>query len=212
MIVQDNQHEKHINQKKVMVLNKSMMPIGLVSIKRAIKLVSTCYSGTDQPKARIIDPDTWQHYNWADWRKLMPKEGEDVLLTAGKANRAPILIVLTRFNKLRPHNVSFSRKMLWRRDDYQCQYCGCRNGEMTIDHIMPKSKGGVTNWENCCLACVKCNAKKAARTMKEAGMKFFHPNFKPSKPRHNFFRNDIIKCKTWKELFENAYWNVELQN
>lgn len=199
-------------QRKVLVLNKGLQPVGIVGIEKAITLLFSCNKGTDTPKAEIIDHETWQHYTWADWSELKPKEGENTILTAHKVFRVPIIIKLTKFNKL-PHNkVSFSRKTLWRRDDYQCQYCGCRGKEMTIDHIHPKSRGGKTTWDNCCLACVKCNAKKADRTLKEAGMKFFYPAFKPSKPQFNFFKSDIVKCKTWQEFFEAAYWSVELQN
>jgi len=199
-------------QKKVLVLNKSKSPICLVTMQRAMGLLFSCNKGTKEPKAKIIDPETWQFYSWKDWSELKPKEGEDTLLTAHRAFRAPVVIMLTKFNKLPHHKVSFSRKTLWRRDDFQCQYCGARDCELTIDHITPKSKGGVTCWENCCLACVKCNTKKSNRTLKEAGMKFFYPDFKPTKPKYNFFKNDIIKCKTWAQFFEEMYWGVELQN
>jgi len=201
-----------LTQRKVLVQNKGRQPLGLVTMQRAITLLFSCNRGTNEPKAKIIDPETWQWHTWEEWSKMKPKDGEDTLLSAHAAFRAPLVIVLTKYNKLPQHKVSFSRKTLWRRDDYQCQYCGCRNGEMTIDHIVPKSKGGTTSWENCCLACVKCNAKKADMTPKQAGMKFFHPGFKPAKPQYNFFKNDIVKCKTWQQFFEAAYWNVPLEN
>lgn len=200
-----------LNQKKVLVLNKGLQPVGIIGMQRAISLLFSFNEGTQIPKARIIDPESFMHYDWSDWSEMKPKEGEDTLLSAHSAFRAPVVIVLTKFNKLPNHKISFSRKMLWRRDDFQCQYCGVKTSELTIDHIKPKSKGGLTTWDNCCLACVKCNMKKADRTPEQAGMKFFVPGFKPAKPKYNFFKNDIIKCKTWQQFIDAAYWNVELQ-
>lgn len=195
-------------QRKVLVLNKSWRPVGIVGMQRAVTLLFSCNKGTNEPKAKIIDPNDFSQYTWADWSKLKPKDGEDTLLSAHAAFRVPEIILLTKFDKLPHHKVSFSRKTLWRRDDYQCQYCGVRTSELTIDHILPKSRGGKTSWENCVLACVKCNMKKADRTTEECGMKL---RCKPTKPRYNFFKNDIVRCKTWQQFLDAAYWNVELQ-
>ena len=71
-----------------------------------------------------------------------------------------------------------------RRDDHKCQYCGKKNVEMTVDHIIPKSKGGADSWENLVTACVKCNNIKGNRTPEEIGMKL---HSKPRKPNHILF-------------------------
>lgn len=210
--VQDHQNMKNITQKRVLVLNKGWKPVGIIGVQRAVSLLFSNNKGTNEPKARIIDPRDFQQYTWADWSKLKPEEGEDTLLSSTSTFRAPLVILLTKFDKLPMQKVSFSRKTLWRRDDFQCQYCGIKTSELTIDHIHPKSRGGKTSWENCCLACVKCNMKKADRTPAEAKMNFFHADYKPTKPKYNFFKNDVINCKTWQQFLDTAYWNVELQD
>ncbi len=68
-----------------------------------------------------------------------------------------------------------------KRDNYQCQYCGSRSIELTIDHIIPKSRGGDDSWDNLTTACIKCNNKKGNRTPEEAAMKLLNT---PKKPNH----------------------------
>lgn len=200
--------------KRVLVLNKTLQPVGIIGMQRAMNLLCSCNEGTNIPKARVIDhdPESFMHYDWIEWAELPLPDGEDVIRSAKQSFRAPVVIVLTKFNKLPNHKISFSRKMLWRRDDFQCQYCGTRSNELTIDHIHPKSRGGKTTWENCCLACVKCNMKKADRTPKEAGMKFFFKDFKPLKPKYNFFKNDIMSCEAWQHFLEPEHYNDGQQN
>jgi 5-methylcytosine-specific restriction endonuclease McrA len=208
----DKDVNTHIDQKKVLVLNKGWKPVGIIGMQRAVSLLFSNYKGTNEPKARIIDPNDFQQYTWEDWSKLKPKEGEGTVLSSTATFRAPLVILLTKFDRLPMHKVSFSRKTMWRRDDFTCQYCGIKSPELTIDHIHPKSRGGKTTWDNCCLACVKCNMRKANRTPAEAKMNFFFPNYKPTKPKYNFFKNDIVKCKTWQQFLDAAYWSVELEN
>lgn len=201
-----------MSQRKVLLLNKGWKALKLVSLEKAYKLLCSFNRGTKTPKAIVIDHQDYAQYTWDDWIKLKPHENEDTIVTAKGVLRVPLVIALTKYDKRTFLGVGFSRKRLWERDDNQCQYCGCRNGEMTVDHIIPKCQGGQSTWENCCLACVKCNMKKAGRTPQQAGMKFFNPNFKPARPKTNFFKKDIIKCRTWQELIDTAYWNVELQD
>ena len=89
-----------------------------------------------------------------------------------------------------------------------CQYCGVKPGseELTIDHIVPRAQGGVTSWENCALACVKCNSFKADRTPRQAGMKLATV---PKKPRMQFFRTDNLKkVKSWEAFLGASYWDI----
>ena len=83
----------------------------------------------------------------------------------------PEVILLSTYGKVPRIEVSFSRKNLYRRDGHACQYCGTHrpSSELSIDHVLPRSRGGRTTWENCVLACVRCNSKKADRTPREVG-------------------------------------------
>lgn len=79
------------------------------------------------------------------------------------------------------HTAKISRYMLYKRDNGRCSYCGkeITQKESTIDHVIPRSKGGENSWENICLACKSCNCKKDNRTPKEAGMKLLVTPYNP---------------------------------
>ena len=119
----------------------------------------------------MVDPDDFRLYTWADWAKLAPRDGEPFIRTVRFRLRVPEVLTLTRHDRPRHNAVTFSRRNLFKRDHTTCQYCGVRPGteELTIDHVIPRSQGGQTTWENCVLACVACNARKANRTPEQAG-------------------------------------------
>lgn len=197
-------------QREVLVLNKGWTAVGIVSLERAIvMLFSTYKDGT--PKAKIIDPQDFQQYQWSDWSAMKPKDGEEKLATARADFRIPEVILLSRYEKLPQQKANFSRRTLFRRDNFQCQYCGCKpgSGELTLDHIQPKSRGGKTTWENIVCACVNCNARKADRTPDEAGMKL---RTTPRKPTLPICRRHAQKCASWKHFLSEVYWEVELEN
>lgn len=199
--------------RKVLCLNKSWNAAGIVTIRRAVNLLFKTYAN-GEPYAKIIDPtQEFQTFTWDDWAKLRPKEGEDGLRTNSVIFRIPKVILLSRYDKLPLQRINFSRRSLYRRDGNQCQYCGACPGteELSIDHIIPKSMGGRSSWENTCLACTTCNRRKADRTMDEARMKFFHPGFKPTKPKFNLFKGDVI-IEDWKHFLSEAFWTTPLQD
>ncbi len=112
----------------------------------------------------------------------------------------PAVIVLNRYIKFRFSHMSCNRaNVLWR-DDYRCQYCGnvFNTEKLTLDHIMPKSRGGENSWENLVTACKKCNQRKGDKTPSESGMK---PITKPYRPRMNILRslNKEQISPIWKE-------------
>jgi len=83
----------------------------------------------------------------------------------------------------RKKELSFSRKNILRRDNYTCQYCGTFNNSLTVDHVVPKSRGGETNWMNIVVACKTCNLKKGNRTPFEVDMQLRQL---PRKPDYQF--------------------------
>jgi 5-methylcytosine-specific restriction endonuclease McrA len=108
--------------------------------------------------------------------------------------------------------VAFSRRNVFKRDHYTCQYCNVQPGteELSIDHVIPRSHGGTSTWENCVLACVACNKRKADRTPQQAGMKLrrppVHPTWKPLYAAHR------VRIASWAKFISEAYWNVELED
>lgn len=196
-----------LTTKKCLVLNKNWTPVGTVTLQDAIiKLFSTYDDGT--PKARIIEPSSYQTFTWDDWSKLRPLVTDEKIAASNMNFKIPEIILLSRYEKLPRPKVHFSRRTLYKRDKLKCQYCGCQPGseELTIDHVVPRAQGGMTTWENCVLACVDCNRKKRDRTPKQACMKLLT---EPKKPDMNFFRFDTIKpVKSWEAFLGEAYWNV----
>lgn len=190
--------------KRCLVLNKTWTPIGTVSLQRAIIMLFSTYSN-GEPKAKVIEPDSYQSYLWDDWAAVTPSENEEVIRGAKSRYKIPDVILLTKYNHLPQPKVHFSRRALHKRDNMQCQYCSAKPGsdDLTIDHILPRSRGGTTTWENCVLACMKCNARKADRTPEEANMTLLSV---PVKPKSSIFRYDTIRpSKTW-DAFLGTSW------
>jgi 5-methylcytosine-specific restriction endonuclease McrA len=116
----------------------------------------------------------------------------------------PAVIVINRYVKYRMGDGSPTRQNIIWRDRNICQYCAkdFKTSELTIDHILPKSRGGKNTWENLVAACVPCNQKKGAKTAIESGM---HPIRKPFVPRDTILKNvpETQMSETWK----NYLWN-----
>jgi 5-methylcytosine-specific restriction endonuclease McrA len=93
----------------------------------------------------------------------------------------PSVVRLLRTVKVRPLYVRFSRENVYLRDSHHCQYCGkrCRHHELTLDHVMPRSRGGKTTWRNVVTACVECNRRKGRDTPEEAEMPLRCPPVRP---------------------------------
>lgn len=199
-----------LTQRKVLVLNRGWNPIAVVTLERAMCLICSEYAN-GEPKARIMDPSTeFKLYTWADWAQLVPADGEEAIRSGKRNFRIPDIVLLSRYNKLPQQRVHFSRRTIYKRDGNMCQYCGIKPGtaELSIDHVLPRSRGGTTTWENCVLACTRCNKKKADRTPEECGMKLMR---KPKKPHFTFYKGDY-KCKSWEAILGVAYWETELQH
>ena len=126
-------------KRPTLVLNRNWQPIGVASVSRAMVMV---WSDT----ARFVDPADYSLYNWDDWSRLKPRDGEPVVKTVSFDIRVPEVITLTRYDRMHRRTVPFTRRNLFRRDRFTCQYCFASPGgnELTIDHVLPKSRGGTT--------------------------------------------------------------------
>jgi len=124
--------------------------------------------------------------------------------------RLPSVVRLLRMVKRPKSPIKFSRQNIYARDRYNCQYCGSQfnTEELTYDHILPKSRGGKTEWENIVTCCVNCNRKKGGRTPKEATMTLVRKPVRPSwipALRITIGYRDVPE--SWRDYL---YWNVEL--
>lgn len=198
-----------LTKHKVLVLNKAWVPVSVIGLKKAIRLLHK-YDKNDFPKAKILDVKDFSLFTWEDWSNLEAKTEDQVIRTVNRAFKVPEIVVLTTNCKHPNKRTVFNRQMLFKRDKYQCQYCGIKPGwaELNIDHIIPKSRGGKSCWTNCVISCVDCNTYKKNRTPEEAGMKL---RKEPKKPKANFIPTDY-KCKSWEDVLGVCYWSIELED
>ena len=107
-------------------------------------------------------------------------------------------------------NPNFTRFNVFLRDKFTCQYCGDKK-DLTFDHLLPKSKGGITDWENVVTACSTCNVKKGGKLFEVSGMKLFNKPYRPTvddlhKNGRNFPPNFLHE--SWMDYL---YWDIELE-
>ncbi len=188
-----------------LVLNRNWQPVNVATVARALTMLWN-------ESAHVVDPDDYRLYTWEDWSRMRPKDGEPFLQAPSWRLRVPEILTLTRFDRPRAESVTFSRRNLFRRDHQMCQYCGARPGtaELTIDHIIPRAQGGATTWENCALACVPCNARKANQTPEQAGMTLKKRPVRPAWKPH--YASAGIRLESWSRVLSEAYWNVTLED
>ena len=187
-----------------LVLNRNWQPVGVATVARTLVKL---WNGS----ARVVDPDDYQLYSWSDWSRLEPEDDEPFIQTTSFRLRVPEVISLTKYDRMPRRSVAFSRRNLFKRDKFTCQYCGRRPGseELTIDHVLPRSRGGETTWSNCAVACVECNAQKADRTPEQAHMPLRHEPTQPKwKPVYASYGHRI---DSWSKFVSEVYWNVELE-
>jgi 5-methylcytosine-specific restriction endonuclease McrA len=139
---------------KVLVLNSDYTPLNVTTIRRGFILVV-------KGKAEVLREDT-----------------QKIITTVGEFVR-PLVIRLLNYVRFTSSPLKLNRKRLYRRDDNQCVYCGSKKG-LTIDHVLPKSRGGKNTWSNLVTCCSPCNLKKGNRTPEEAGMKLRTKPYEPS--------------------------------
>lgn len=170
---------------KILVLNYSYEPLQFCSAKRAVVMV---LSG----RAEQIECDGFQ------------------IRTPSSSYPLPAVIrILKMVKRNRRRQVAFSKKNILRRDNYTCQYCGISKHPMTVDHVLPKSRGGKTDWENVVVACKPCNLKKSNRTPAEMGIPLLS---RPSRPDMHWIHFAVPKgpeshVRIWKKYLPKKVFN-----
>jgi len=188
-----------------LVLNKNWMPIHVCSVRRALSLV---FKGL----ARVVEPQNYVLYDFESWADLHVLEGEPFVEAVRWRIRIPEVIFLRVCDHLHRPRVVFTRRNLFRRDRNICQYCGMRfaTEDLSIDHVVPRSKGGLGTWTNCVLPCLPCNSRKGDRTLRQAGLKLVRQPSEPS-PQMAFALHARSRKASWSQFVSEAYWNTELE-
>jgi len=191
-------------QRPTLVLNRNWQPVNVATVARALVLLWN-------ESARVVDPADYQQYDWDDWAAFQPAVDEPCVRSVHLRIRVPEVVTLRDFDRLPAAAVTFSRRNIFKRDHFTCQYCGKQPGvnELTLDHVKPRSQGGESRWDNCVLACVDCNHRKADRTPQQARMRLRRA---PVQPKWNpLYAAHEVRIKSWSKFISEAYWNAELK-
>ena len=169
----------------VLVLNRFFMAVRVVNVRRAMTLL---YRGCAE--VITIENDQYFNYDFEAWceisqfHALEKQPDEDYIRAVQFELQVPRIVRLTRYDRLPKTTVRFNRKNLFARDSHRCQYCGQSRptSQLSLDHVVPRSLGGKTTWDNIVCCCLACNSRKGGRTPIQAGMKLLA---KPCKPHSN---------------------------
>lgn len=162
--------------RSVLVLNKDFLPLNVCRTRRALILLL-------RGKAEIVE------------------EGGGEVHATNTTFQAPSVIRLDSFVTRSKAPRRLTRREVFFRDRHQCQYCGKTSHQLTLDHVMPRHRGGDNSWSNMVSACVPCNFRKAGRTPEEAGMRLLHTPAPPSpNPYYPFFRY-LDRRPEWRLFF-----------
>lgn len=194
-----------------LVLNRNFYAVHIMGWQRAMSLLFTGH-------AEALDENLLP-YNFEDWKELsaaMTAHPGGFVHTPTYKLAVPDIIRLKRFDTLPRGEVKFTRKNIYEHYRHKCGYCGrqFRTAELNLDHIVPRSKGGPTNWSNIITACIPCNTRKDDKTPEQAGMRLL---VKPSKPEWRGAQSLLsismpIKVKaSWQKVIDTSYWDTELE-
>jgi 5-methylcytosine-specific restriction endonuclease McrA len=197
-------------QADTLVLNKGFNAVHIAGWQQSLSLV---YQG----HAEVVDENyrTYDFKDWCELSKAMADSPNGFVRTATMRIKKPDVIRLTRYEKLPSSEVKFTKRNLFQTYGYKCAYCShkFRSEDLTYEHIIPRSQGGGTSWENIVPACWPCNRKKANKTPEQAGMKLL---FKPQRPKWKGPTDMIMKLpikvrQPWQNFIDELYWDTELE-
>ncbi len=163
---------------KTLVLNLDYNPISVCTVQRAFLLVFL-------QKAELVRENSCEQLHTIDTTFPMPS-----------------VIKLKRYVNVPYKGVILTRENIFRRDRYQCQYCG-NDKDLTLDHVVPKAKGGKTSWTNLVTACKRCNSKKGDFLPEEVGFKLV---MRPFRPSYLMFLRDFsgYEYEEWQPFLNNG--------
>ena len=188
--------EQHI----VLVLNRNWQAI---HVKTPLEAVSMMYANT-ATVLYVEGEEIFQPMTWNQWIALPYDENELYINTVNSKIRVPKIIILAKYNKVPQRRPKLSKRNIWLRDDFTCQYTGkkLKKSEGNIDHVVPKSKGGKTDWSNLVIACKEINQLKADKPPEQAGLKLIKPPSEPTSHIATDFINNNFNVKEW-DIFLN---------
>jgi len=167
-----------LNQPTVLVLNRHWQPINVKTPTEAFCMIASgSATALDVQGGHCFTPARWD-----DWLKLPVRGHDNAVNTPRGPVRVPTVIVAVNYARIPLRRPRFGSRGIWERDGGVCQYTGRKLSpkEGNIDHVIPRSRGGKTSWDNCVLAHREVNSRKADRLPHEAGLQLLR---QPGAPR-----------------------------
>lgn len=161
--------------KPVLVLNANFEPLNICNTRRAVGLI---YTGKAE---MLLNGRGFIHTVYIDFP------------------RPSVIRLAYMIHRPRPR-IPLTKREIFRRDNYTCQYCGSHNGPLTIDHVIPRHIGGEFSWSNLVTACQQCNRKKGGRTLKQAHMNLRRPLFEPRATAAYLYSSHLPENENWEQF------------
>lgn len=169
-----------MNSSAVLILNQNYEPLNVCNIRRAMVMI---LGG----KAEILE------------------NGRGFLHSAYDLWPIPSVIRLTYVIRRPLPRVHLCRKEVLRRDNYTCQYCGRQTHNLTVDHVVPRHRGGGHSWENLVSACPVCNRRKGGKSVEQANMRLLHEPVEPRPTGRYLFQPYLEQYGEW-DKFLQGWW------
>ncbi len=195
-------------QASVLVLNRLYVAVHVINVRRAMGLL-VC----DRAEVIHAEDGAFANYDFDSWLEISELRAEgkgphdEWIRSVNFEVQVPRVVRLLEFDRLPRQKLHLSRRSVLARDGHVCQYCGRHlpPHQLSLDHVTPRSRGGMTTWENVVCACLKCNVKKGGRTPKEARMKLARRPFKPARSPILTMKLSNPKYESWKTWIDGAH-------
>jgi 5-methylcytosine-specific restriction endonuclease McrA len=187
------------------------MAVHVVNVRRAFSLLCR-----ELAEVIHLEDGKFANYSFDSCREMselcaeMKQPNDDWIRSVNFEIQVPRVIRLLMFDRLPKQKLHLNRRNVLARDGHVCQYCGRHfpTHLLSIDHVVPRSRGGETTWENVVCACLTCNVKKGGRTPHEAHMKLTHPPIRPKRSPLLLLRLNNPKYACWQTWLDSVYWDV----
>lgn len=193
----------------VLVLNRCYLAVHVVGVRRAFGML---YRGL----AEVIQVEDghFANYDFASWLALSELHASeddphsDWVHSVRFQVQVPRVIRLATYDRVPRQTLRFNRRNLFARDNHSCQYCGraLPLSQLSIDHVVPRSRGGPTTWENVVCSCLNCNTSKGGRTPQEARMPLLSEPRRPTQNPLLAVKLNNPKYASWRPFLPNGNW------
>ncbi len=201
-------------QANVLVLNRLYMAIHVVNVRRAFGLLFR-----ELAEVIHVEEGRFANYSFQSWREVSELRSslrgphEDWIRSVNFEVQVPRVIRLLSFDRLPKRQLHLNRRSVLARDGHVCQYCGDRfpSHQLSLDHVVPRSRGGAMTWENVVCACLECNVRKGGRTPKEARMMLVRRPVRPHRNPMLVLKLSNPKYESWRTWLDGVYWDLGLR-